>query len=176
MSVMVKSKPAEHVDELADALERMQCLYISLKDCLADKLVSLRRADLQRVEMLSARERSLAAQVIEQESARRRIMEHITRPYGISTEQSRTMRVRDLTERLGHIKHGRLCAAAQCLKSAIVDAQAAAALLERVSRDVLGHVREVFAALGGLGADGGGYGPRGATRAVRSRELFEAVG
>ncbi|NOT00813.1 MAG: hypothetical protein HOP29_09315 [Phycisphaerales bacterium] len=163
-------------DDLAALLDRIAVSYAALHECLEEKLACLRCAELENIDSFLGRERLLAAQLIEQDGMRRRIMEQLGRPYGMSAEKARGMPVRRLAERLGEPHSSRLCAAADRLKEQIGRTQALAGMVERVSRDVLVHVREMFAAVAAPFAGGEGYCPRGATRGSRPRELFEAVG
>ena len=161
--------------DLVVLIDRITALHRDLHCTLSEKLECMQLAEVDRIHGCVQEQRELVARINEQDGLRKQLAEQIGRAYGMSADTARSLSLTKLADRVGSPRAVELHGAADRLRAAVGDVRKMNDMVERVSCDVLRHMREVFAAAAD-GEPAGCYSPAGKTVAGRARELFEAVG
>lgn len=161
--------------DLLVVMERLEGLYLELRQELSNKLEHMRRADHDGMAVSVEREQALVTRINEQEGLRKQVMEQVGRGYGLAPATIRAMPVRRLAERVIEPYRTRLFELADRLKAVVADVKKANGLINRVSQDVLTHVREIFSVITAA-EPASEYSCSGRTVESKPREMFSTIG
>lgn len=146
------------IDDLCKLMAALEGLHGELAVLVERKIEAMRRADVEGLTELGAREVALTQRLREQDGARRQVLERIGKELGQNAARSRTLTVSQLTTHLDEPQCGLLMDAARKLRAAVFKSARVNRLAGVIARDVLEHMRWVFASVRPKGQSSGEYG------------------
>ncbi len=173
MSVRIETKRLRDLVRLYDGL---RFLHEELFNVIETKIASMRLADVAAIQSAAEAEQAVVARMREREGLRLQMMEAIGRDLGLTAKESRSMTVSQLSARLAKPEGKLLAAAASKLQIALARTKQANRLASSIARDVVEHMKSVFASVRPREAAFVGYTGRGRNVAGAESSLFEAVG
>lgn len=173
-----KTRPAtrNRFDDLLTVLARIETLHQELGAVLAKKLEYTRTARLADLQSCTERERTLAVRLHEQHGLRKQLMEQVGKALGLAADAARGLSLKNLMARLPEPQRGRLQAVADRLRTIAELVSGRNQVLERVTAQILEHLRSVCDTLVAVDGPVDGYTARGQVATAKPRELFEVVG
>jgi hypothetical protein len=150
--------------------------YAELAMHVGNKLEAMRRADVDRIHAITAREMVLASRGSEREGLRRQIAQRLGEALGIDRERSRTMRVAELAGYLREPLRSQLLGVAAGLRAKLEEVGRVHKVNSLVAQQMLRHLGEVVRAMTSGGEGGELYSVRGRRHTARAANVFEAVG
>jgi hypothetical protein len=170
------SAKTSRVSELVRLLSQLQEMHTELLALIDSKISAMKAADLDAMRECNDKEQVLAAQLNERQGLRYQLMEEVGKQIGVAPEVARTMTVAQLSTRVPASQRKRLLDAGAGLRQAIAQVAQANRVAGVVSRDIVNHLRWVFAAVRPKGDDAVDYGHGGVLVARSATCLFDAVG
>lgn len=155
---MNQTKAAISIDELVTLMGGLEGLYGELTQLLESKVNAMRRADVEGMSQLGAKEIALTQRMRDRDALRKQVLERIGKSIGLNSARSRTLTVSQLTAHLDEPKRATLMEAAKRLRTAVFRAARVGRLAGAVARDVLEHMRWVFASVRPKGQANHEYG------------------
>lgn len=168
---MSQSKAPRTIPELVTLMSGLETMYGELTQLLEAKVEAMRRADVEGMSQLGAKEIALTQRMHERDVLRKQVLERIGKGIGLNSTRSRTLTVSQLTAHLDESQRALLLDAAKRLRTAVFRSARVNRLAGAVARDVLEHMRWVFASVRPKVQAGGDYG--GARMEFR---ILDAVG
>lgn len=155
---MNQTKAAVSIDELVALMGGLEGLYGELTQLLESKVNAMRRADVECMSQLGAKEIALTQRMRDRDALRKQVLERIGKSIGLNSARSRTLTVSQLTAHLDEPKRATLMEAAKRLRTAVFRSARVGRLAGAVARDVLEHMRWVFASVRPKGHSNHEYG------------------
>lgn len=156
--------------------EQLTSLHEELAGVIERKIDAVRRNDFQAVRDAGACEQALVTRIQEREGLRRQLVDAIGDQAGWPAGAARRLSAAQFSERLDESQRAPLSQRVEALRSGVAQVSRMNRVASAVCRNVLTHMKWVFAAI--RPADGGASGYTGAgTPATRiSTQLIDAVG
>lgn len=158
---------------MLDTLRQQQA---QLLDCIESKLDAVRRADVPAMQDLYRKEATLVSQIRERDGFRRQLMDRIGCELGWPVGAGRALHISKLASRVTAAERAPLLDAARELRDAALAVQRANRVTGAVSRELLNHLRTVFASVVPKNDSPVGYTGDGAVVCQSDVRVFEAVG
>ncbi len=162
--------------DLVKLLNQIQTLYEELLALIGKKIQAMKRADLEAMRTSQASEQELTRRLHEREGLRRQLMDAIGLELGLPAPAGRTLKVSQLAARIGEAERVPLSATVDRLRSTIAKVAQANRVAGVISREIVNHLRWVFAAVQPRGETPAGYSGAGVPVCGPRPRLFEAVG
>ena len=162
--------------DLVRLFDALRMLHEELFRVFDAKIDAMRRADTVAIQTAGDHEQLIVARLKEREGFRKQLMDAIGKDLGTAKPAARSLTVSQLAERLPEPERGLVTTAASRLRAAMATSAQANRVAATVARDVVQHMKWVFAAVRPAEAASQGYTGRGQTVAITDASLFEAVG
>ena len=164
------------VTDLVRMMDHLRSQQERLLDVMQRKLEAMRRADTSTMQSLAEREQHLVARLERHEEARRRLMQPLVTTLGLNSEAADRWTVSQLAAHLPAPERATLLAAADTLREVVWRVQQANRHAAVVSREILNHMKWVFASVQPAAAKPAGYAGDGTAVTSATNRLFEVVG
>ncbi len=169
----MEQKRLREFSRLLDALCQLQ---MELADVLQLKLDAMRRADLPAMQRVGEREVALVRSIEQRNGLRLQLMDAMANDWQLPEGAGRTMTMSQLTARLsGGARDGLVCVVDR-LRDAVALVARTNATVSVVAREVVGHLRWVFASVRPADEQPTGYAGDGAVVTVPTAGIFEMMG
>lgn len=155
---MSQGRTTISVDDLTHLMGTLESLHGDLAGLMERKVDAMRRADVEGLSELGAKEIALTQRLRERDVMRRRVLERIGKELGLNAARARTLTVSQLSPHLDEPQRANLMEAARKLRSAVFRSARTNRLAGVIAREVLEHMRWVFASVRRLGQEGNEYG------------------
>jgi len=162
--------------DLVRLFDGLRMLHDELFHVLESKIDAMRRADVTGIQSAGEREQVIVLRMQEREGFRRQLMEAIGGDLGLSAKAARSLTVSQLAARLPDPERNLVVNAGSRLQTVMAKSAQANRLAATIARDVVQHMKWVFAAVRPADAVPVGYTGRGRTVVIDDASLFEAVG
>lgn len=173
MKTTVEVKQVADLIRLFGAMEKLQTKMLEL---VGEKIDAMKRADLAGLHRLREQERALVERIREREGLRCQLLDLIGRGLGLPAPAGRALSVSQLAERIPLSEKKNFMDAALRLRSVVFHLAHANRLAGVISREVLNHVRWVFASVRPAESPTSGYAVDGARKSEPDARILEAVG
>lgn len=170
------NKTATRVRDLVRLLDQMRSLYGQMFTLIDEKLVAMRRSDVAVMTHASTKERVLADRLGEREGLRKQLMDAVGEEIGLASKSGRRMTVSQLASRLADQEKTALLAAADRLRQEVAKVAQANRVAGVVAREVVSHLRWIFAAVRPCEEEPAGYSMSGVVVSQCAGPMFDAVG
>jgi|GEM_PF-1066997 len=175
-SVMKRNKAGAKVRDLVRLLDQMRSLYAQMFAVIDEKLMAMRRSDVDAMAHAAAKERVLADRLSEREGFRKQLMDAVGDEIGLTGRSGRRLTVSQLANRLEDHHRAGLLAAADRLRKEVSKVAQANRVAGVVAREVVNHLQWVFAAVRPGEEEPSEYSKSGAVVSRSAGPLFDAVG
>lgn len=179
MTVVTKenpNKPATRVRDLVRLLDQMRSLYGQMFTLIDEKLAAMRRSDVEAMTHAGTKETVLADRLGEREGLRKQLMDAVGEEIGLASRSGRRLTVSQLANRLADRDKAALLAAADRLRREVAKVAQANRVAGVVAREVVSHLRWVFAAVRPCEEEPAGYSKSGVVVSRSAGPMFDAVG
>ena len=164
------------VRDLIALLTQLSELHDELFSLVDEKISAMRSADLDAMRVCNDKEHLLARRLHERQGLRVQLTEALGKELGIAPAVARAMTVSQLAMRVPASQCKTLTDAADRLRATIAKVAQANRVAGVISREIVNHLRWVFAAVRPQDDRPVDYGDAGVLVARSSTCLFEAVG
>ena len=162
--------------DLLRLLEGLTERHTELLRALQDQVEAMGRADHERMRITGARIESLTQGIAVQEGLRRQLMDAMGKELGLEPRRGRELTAGQMAERLSGTARETFEAASGRLRDVVDRVARANRLSAGVITGVLGHLKQVFAAIGREREPGGCYSGGGRSVRAPSMSILETVG
>lgn len=169
-----KSQP--RVTDLIILLDKMCGLHVELLEAVQDKTDAMKRADIHAVREACDKERALVQRIHEREGLRRQLVDVIAPRLGIAEATVRTMSVSQLATHVLSPDSDKLNKTAIKLREVMERLARANNTAGVIARNLVGHLRWVFASVRPSDETPVCYLVDGAVVSRSDTKIFEAVG
>ena len=173
---MTRPSGSKHVKDLVKLLHQLERLHDQLAVAVRSKLDAMRAADLTSLHAGGRKEQELVKRIHEREGLRRQIMDAIGDHLGMAPRTARLMTVSQLVERIPPEQGRPVGQAADALRNAVAAVARTNAIAGVVAKELVNHLRRVWAAVRPAGGDPVGYTDAGIPALGSSHRIFEALG
>lgn len=173
MARTVEPKRLADLNRLLGSLRKMQGQLLTLVQA---KIDAMKRADIPTMRELSERERALARRLQEREGLRFQLMDAIGKELGLPAQKVRALPVSQLASRLPQQQQASLLDAAEKLRNVMSRVAQANRVAGAISREIVGHLKWVFASVKPQDEKPTGYSGDGALVAATDNRIFNAIG
>ncbi len=173
MTTTVTAKRFRDLLRLFDALAELNERLFVL---LGSKIDAMKRADLAAMRGCGEGERELVEQLQQREGLRRQLMDAIGEELGLSSRAARLLTVTQLASRISEPQRAALLKAADLVRKAVLKVAQANRVVGTVSREVLNHLKWVFASVRPRDEKPAGYAGDGVLVTSSGAAMFEMVG
>ncbi len=173
---MTRGVERKRLRDLVRLFDALRMLHEELFRVCDAKIDAMRRADTEAIQAACDHEQLIVTRMNEREGFRMQLMEAIGQDLGMAKSTARSLTVSQLAERLPEPERGLVMDAASRLRNAMAASAQANRVAATVAREVVQHMKWVFAAVRPAEAASQGYTGRGQTVAITDASLFEAVG
>ncbi len=173
---MGQSLQSKQMGNLIKLLGGLQELHEKLRSLVEAKIDAMKRADIAAMGDVTRREQAATKRLVECHASRRRLMEAVGRELGLAPRNAQAITVSQLASRLAEPESSILRDAAGKLgevASRLAQANRVAGVL---SREILNHLKWVFASVKPAGRQPVGYSGTGALVGNDKRRIFDTVG
>ena len=173
---MTKSLEPKRLKDLLKLLGGVQKLQEQLLELVQAKMDAMRRADISGMRELNERERALAIRLQQREGLRCQLMDQIGNELGLPPGTARAIPVSQVASRLPEPGRGRLLDAAKRLRQVVAQVARGNRMAGVISREILNHLRWVFASVTPKEEKPVGYAVDGMLVGSSKVRIFETVG
>jgi len=173
---MIKTIEAKRLRDLLRLLDSLATMNEQLFVLIGSKIDAMKRADLHAMRECGERERDIVQQMQEREGLRRQLMDSIGEQLGFSSRSARAMSVSQLASRLADGQRSALTDAADRVRKAVFKVAQANRVAGVVSREILQHLKWIFASVRPRDEKPAGYAGDGVMVPSRNTPMFETVG
>ncbi len=176
---MKREKPATsatRVRDLVRLLDQMASLYGQMFTFIDEKLAAMRRADEVAMTAANAKEHLLADRLAEREGLRKQLMDAVGDEIGLASRLGRQLTVTQLANRLSGSEKVAVLASADRLRKEVSRVSQANRVAGVVAREVVNHLRWVFAAVRPGDEKPSGYSKTGVVMSQSGGPMFDALG
>lgn len=167
---------AVYVRDLTRLFDGLLACYQELLGVIREKLAAMKRADLHVMREMTIKEQGLARTIHEREGLRRQLMDALGAALGLSARTARTMTISQLASRVSADQALMLRESADALRDVIHEVAHSNRIAGAACREVINHMRWVFASVRPELDAPTGYAGDGARVTTPSTMIFEAVG
>ena len=146
------------IDDLITLMGTLETIHGDLAGLMQRNVEAMRRADVEGLTELGAKEIALTQRLRERDAMRRQVLERIGKSLGLNAARARTLTVSQLTMHLDGPQRTKLMAAARKLRTEVFRSARTNRIAGAIAREVLEHMRWVFASVRRLGQEGNEYG------------------
>lgn len=177
-TTMTKPRVSEgaRIRDLITLLTRLSDLYDELFALVDEKIAAMRRADLDAMRACGDKEQLLARTLHERQGLRIQLMEALGKELGLPPAVARAITVSQLATHIPAPQRKVLTDAADRLRATIAKVAQANRVAGVISRELVNHLRWVFAAVRPQDDRPVDYGDAGVLVSRPATYLFEAVG
>ncbi len=172
---MTRPVESKRLRDLIRLLGGLQKLHGQLRSLVEVKIDAMKRADIAAMGELSRQEQTLAERLATYEESRRRLMEAMGEELGLSSQAARAITVSQLASRLSQPQRSLLRDAAGKLREVASQVAQANRVAGVVSREILNHLKFVFASVRPKEGQPVGYCGDGAPVGSGKMQIFETV-
>ncbi len=162
------------VDNLVRLLNHLAELQGELTALMQQKIEVVKKADVDALEELNAKELALINHIAERDGLRRQMMKRIHE--GLGVDENRTMRLSELAGYFREPMRSRLLVASSGLKAKLKTLERARLKSTLVTESMLSHLHDVLHVMTRGHSDPETYAPNGRRADDSSANVFEAVG
>ncbi|MEK7710653.1 MAG: flagellar export chaperone FlgN [Planctomycetota bacterium] len=162
--------------DLVRLFDGLRLLHDELFCVIESKIEAMRHADVAAIQAAAESEQVIVTRLKERDGFRNQLMEAIGQDLKLSAKAARALTVSQLAARLPEPERSLVVNAASKLQAVMAKSAQANRLAATVAREVVRHMKWVFAAVRPADAAPIGYTGRGLTVAIADASLFEAVG
>ena len=162
--------------DLLRLLATLRHLHDKLGDVIDAKLGAMKRADIHAMRDLGEQEQSLAARIHEREGLRRQVMDRIGDEMALGKGLARTLSATQLAEQLRGVDKSAFQEAADLLGHSIRRVAQINRVAGVATREMLHHLRWVFASVRPQREETVGYAGDGTLVSPSNTRIFDAVG
>jgi len=163
-------------NDLTALLGQLESQHGRLLELTEDKLSAVRRNDLLRMVEIERAQRRLAAEIRSTEQARRKRVETLAGTWGLNEKAAGRLTLKELASRASAPQAQALTERGAALRLAMARLARTNRLTSSVCREVLHHLRAVFASVRESLALAAGYSGSGVAVASSGRPLFDTIG
>jgi len=173
---MTQDIEAKRFRDLLRLLDAFTTLNEQLFALIDSKIDAMKQADLHAMRDCGEREQEMVQRLQEREGFRRQLMDAIGGELGLSSRAARAMCITELGSRLSEPQRTALMDAADRLRKAIFKVMQANRLAGVISREILHHLKWVFAAVRPRDEKPAGYAGNGDLVPSCGTPMYETVG
>ena len=173
MTRAVEPKRLKDLIKLMGGLQRLQERLLTL---IRSKIDAMKRADAPAMRDLNDQERTVAKQLHERDGLRRQLMDAMGEEMGMPSGTARALSVSQLAARLPEPGRTTLLDAAGSLRKVMSRVAQVNRIAGAVSREILNHLKWVFASVRPAEGRPVGYSGDGAVVGSSQSRIFETVG
>ena len=162
--------------DLLTLLGQIERLHNELAVLVKAKVDAMKCADMRTLQQHTEQEQNLVKRIQEREGLRHQLMDVIGEQLGLSPRSARTLTVSQLVSRIPKRQQNVILESAERLKDAVSKVARANHVAGMVARELVDHLRRVFAAVRPKGEHGTGYTGEGEAAPQSGNRIFEAVG
>ena len=166
----------KYLRDLLRLLDGLQRLHGQLLTLIRSKIDAMRRAEISAMRELSEQEQTLARRLEEREGLRRQLMDAIGEQLGLPPRAARALSVSQLASRLPEGQRADLLDTAGKLREAVAKVAQANRVAGAISREILTHLKWVFASVRPADVRPVGYSGDGEAVGTLDARIFETVG
>jgi len=165
-----------YVRDLTRLLDDLRATHEELLGVIREKLDAMKRADLRVMREMTIKEQALARTIQQREGLRRQLMDAIGAALGLSGGAARAITISRLAARLSVEQADALRRTARALGSVMHEVAHSNRIAGSTCREVINHLRWVFASVRPTPDAPSGYAVNGAHVTSPATMLFETVG
>lgn len=173
MTVSVEPRRLTDLIRLFDGLRE---LHERLLDVIRSKIDAMKRADIAAMQEHVVEEQDLARRLQQREGLRRQLMDAIGKELGLKSLSARDLTVSQLESHLPESARRRLREQTNRLTEVVAKVARINRVAGALSREVLNHVKWVFASVKPKADKSAGYSGNGELLSEASSLVFETVG
>jgi len=167
---------AKRLNDLVKLLDGLYGLHDELTGVIRGKIEAMKRADTEQMRCHGEREHALVEAIREREGLRRQLMDLVAKDIGLPARSARTISLRQLAARTPHPHREALEGAGDRLRVCMARVAAANRVASETARQVVGHLRWVFASVRPGDSRPMGYSQAGRLVAAAETSLLDAMG
>jgi len=167
---------AKRVRDLMRLFETLKVLHEQLLTLMDSKLDAMKRADVAAMCLCGEQEQAILKRLHEREGFRAQLMDVIGEELGMNSRTARAVAVSQLAPRLAEPERTELLASADQLRAMVLRVRQANRVVGVVSREILNHLRWVFAAVRPKDEKPTCYSDEGVLVSPTGMAIFETVG
>ncbi len=172
---MGQSLQSKQMDNLIKLLGGLQELHDKLRRLVEAKIEAMKRADMAAMSEVERQEKTTAKRIVDCEVSRRRLMEAVGRELGLPPKKAQPPTVSQLVARLSEPQCSILRDAGESLREVASRLAQANRIAGVLSREILNHLKCVFASVKPAGREPVGYSGTGAVVGSDKTRIFETV-
>ena len=173
---MKKAIAPNRFNELLKLFGGLETLHDRLLKLIQAKIDAMKQADVVRISELTGQEQEVARRIHEREGFRRQLIDAIGEQLGLPPRAARVLSVSQLAARLPEPQHSKLLSAADGLRTRMTRVAAANRVAGAVAREIVSHLKWIFAAVRPAGDGTDGYSGKGVLLPVAETRVFDTVG
>ena len=173
---MKKTIAPNRFGDLLKLFGGLEALHDRLLTLIRAKIEAMKQADVVRISELTGQEQEVAQRIHEREGFRRQLMDAIGEQMGLPPRAARALSVTQLAARIPDPQHSALVSAADGLRARVTRVAAANRVAGTVAREIVNHLKWVFAAVRPAGDGTEGYSGKGVLLPVAETRVFDTVG
>lgn len=173
---MKKAIAPNRFGDLLKLFGSLETLHVRLLKLIQAKIDAMKQADATRIGELTRQEQEVAQRIHEREGFRRQLMDAIGGQLGLPPRAARVLSVSQLAARIPEPQHAKLVSAADRLRARVARVAAANHVAGAVARQIVNHLKWVFAAVRPAGDGTEGYSGKGVLLPVAETRVFDTVG
>lgn len=166
----------ERLREFTRLLDALCTLQGELAGVLQSKLEAMRGADLPAMQRLGEREAALVQRIEERNGLRKQLMDAMAQGCQLPAGAGRTMTISQICARLSGESRDGLIRVADRLRDAVDLVGRTNAIVAIVARELVDHLKWVFASVRPVDEHPTGYAGDGVVVTARSAGIFEMMG
>jgi len=172
---MAATIETNRINDLCRLFEQLGSLYDELGGILQSRLSAMRRADVPAMEDCTRQEQIAVRQLQERMGLRSQLMEAVGTTLGLAKSAARELTVTHLCAYVNEAQKSMLKKSADALRCAMLAVSTLNRVVAAATREVLNHLRCVFAAVKPSG-EGPCYSFAGARTMLGGAFAFETIG
>ncbi len=173
---MTRGVVPKRLRDLVKLLGSLQRLQGQLLILIQSKIDAMKRADIPAMRDLNDQEQTVVKQLQERDGFRRQLMDAIGEELGLPPRSARALSVSQLASRLPEPARTNLLDAAGRLRGAVSQVAQANRVAGAVSREILNHLKWVFASVRPAEGKPVGYSGQGVPVGPCDTRILETVG
>lgn len=164
------------LNDLVRLLDGLYGLHDELAGVIRGKIEAMKRADAEQMRLHGEREQSLVDAIREREGLRRQMMDQVAQDIGLPARSARTISLRQLAARTPRPHRDALERTGDKLRDCMARVAAANRVAGEIAKQVVGHLRWVFASVRPLDSRPMGYSQAGRLVSATETSLLDAMG
>lgn len=173
---MTTTTEPKRMKDVIKLLRVLHTLHTELLATVQGRIDAMKRADVRTLSELGERETAIVQRIEEREGLRRQLMDAVGEELGLPSMAARAMTVSQLAARLPVESRDALLQVGNDLRDVVTRTAQANRVAGAIAREVLNHMKWVFAAVRPKDANPAGYAGDGALVGRCDSRIFETVG